>query len=94
MLFVDIVGCSKLLINEQSESPEYLNRIVRGSEQVLAAEAERKLLRFAAGDGMALVFRGTPQALIRCAVELGRGIRQRAEVRAHDRHWQPLPPSA
>ena len=56
VLFVDIVGYSKLLINEQSEMLEHLQAMVRGSEQVRAADAEGKLIRFATGDGMALVF--------------------------------------
>ena len=57
VLFIDIVGYSKLLINEQSEQIQKLKEIVRGTEQVRLAEAEGKLLRLPTGDGGALVFR-------------------------------------
>ena len=69
VLFIDIVGYSKLLINEQTELLEHLKGMVRGSEQVRAAEAERKLIRLATGDGMALVFRNSPEAPAQCALE-------------------------
>ena len=45
VLFIDIVGYSKLLINEQSEQIQKLKEIVRGTEQFRLAEAEGKLLR-------------------------------------------------
>ncbi len=57
VLFIDIVGYSKLLINEQSEQIQTLKEIVRGTEQFRLAEAEGKLLRLPTGDGGALVFR-------------------------------------
>jgi hypothetical protein len=50
VLFIDIVGYSKLLINEQSEHLQTLKEIVRGTEQYRLAEAEGKLLRLATGD--------------------------------------------
>jgi len=56
VLFMDIIGYSKLLINEQSEQIQKLKEIVRGTEQFRAAEAEDKLLRLPTGDGGALVF--------------------------------------
>lgn len=56
VLFVDIVGYSKLLITEQTEQLETLKAIVRGTEQFQKAEAEGKLLRLPTGDGSALVF--------------------------------------
>ena len=54
VLFIDIVGYSKLLINEQSEQIQTLRQIVRGTEQFRLAEAERKLVRLPTGDGGAL----------------------------------------
>jgi len=81
VLFIDIVGYSKLLINEQSEVLEHLNGMVQGSEHVRAAEAEGKLIRLPTGDGMALVFRSAPEAPVRCAVELSRAMKQRPELR-------------
>jgi len=62
VLFIDIVGYSKLLINEQSAQIRTLKEIVRGTEQVRRAEAEGKLLRLPTGDGGALVLRTSPEA--------------------------------
>ena len=62
VLFIDIVGYSKLLITEQSAQLQTLKEIVRGTEQVRRAEAEGKLLRLPTGDGGALVFRTSPEA--------------------------------
>src|SRR6186713_3239907 len=70
VLFIDIVGYSKLLINEQSEQIQTLKQIVRGTEQFRLAEAEGKLLRLPTGDGGALVFRNSPEAPVRCALEI------------------------
>src|ERR1043166_8281969 len=61
VLFIDIVGYSQLLITQQSQQLDTLKRIVRGTEQFRAAEAEGKLLRLPAGDGGALVVRTTPE---------------------------------
>ncbi len=81
VLFIDIVGFSKLLINEQSELLEHLKEMMRGSEQVRAAEAEGKLIRLATGDGMALVFRNSPEAPAQCALELARADKLHPELR-------------
>src|SRR5437667_5384008 len=70
VLFIDIVGYSKLLINEQSEQIQKLKEIVRGTEQFRLAEAEGKLLRLPTGDGGALVFRNSPEAPVLCALEI------------------------
>ena len=80
VLFIDIVGYSKLLINEQTELLEHLKEMVRGSEQACAAEAEAKLIRLATGDGMALVFRTSPAAPVECALELARADKQHPEL--------------
>ncbi len=80
VLFVDIVGYSKLLINEQSELLEHLKEMVRGSGQVRAADAEGKLIRLATGDGMALVFRNNPEAPAQCALELSRADKRHLEL--------------
>jgi hypothetical protein len=78
VLFIDIVGYSKLLINEQSEQIQKLKEIVRGTEQFRLAQAEGKLLRLPTGDGGALVFRNNPEAPVLCAMEIlggsGRGM--------------------
>ncbi|CAN5575346.1 hypothetical protein BH20VER3_BH20VER3_16470 [soil metagenome] len=81
VLFVDIVGYSKLLINEQSELLEHLKEMVRGSKQVRTADAQGKLIRLATGDGMALVFRNSPEAPAQCALELARADREHPELK-------------
>jgi len=75
VLFIDIVGYSKLLINEQSEQIETLKKIVRGTEQFRAAEAEGKLLRLPTGDGVALVFRTNVEAPALCALEISKELK-------------------
>src|SRR5467141_4003890 len=70
VLFIDIVGYSKLLINEQSEQIQKLKAIVRGTEQFRLAETEGKLLRLPTGDGGALVFRTNVEAPALCALEI------------------------
>src|SRR5437763_14903960 len=75
VLFIDIVGYSKLLITEQSAQLQTLKEIVRGTEQVRLAEAEGKLLRLPTGDGGALVFRTSPEAPVRCAMEIANALK-------------------
>src|SRR6266566_2964814 len=81
VLFIDIVGYSKLLINEQRESLEELNQVVRATEAFRTAEAARKLTRLPTGDGMALVFSTTPEAPVECALEIGKALKRRPELR-------------
>jgi adenylate cyclase len=81
VLFIDIVGYSKLLINEQSEQIQKLKQIVRGTEEVRKAGAEGKLLRLPTGDGGALVFRNSPEAPVLCAMEISRELKKHPELR-------------
>jgi TolB-like protein/Tfp pilus assembly protein PilF len=81
VLFIDIVGYSKLLINEQSEQMQKLREIVRGTEQFRLAEAEGKLLRLPTGDGGALVFRTSPEAPVLCALEINKELKSHPELR-------------
>jgi len=81
VLFIDIVGYSKLLIHEQSEQMQTLREIVRGTEQFRTAEAEGKLLRLPTGDGGALVFRTSPEAPVRCALEISKALKSHPELR-------------
>src|SRR5205814_1989470 len=76
VLFIDIVGYSKLSINEQHAAVEELNRIVRASEQFQRAEAASRLLKIPTGDGMALVFYTTPEAPAQSAVEISRALKE------------------
>src|SRR4029077_16336823 len=80
VLFVDIVGYSKLLINEQSEQIQTLKEIVRGTEQFRLAEAEGKLLRLPTGAGGARVFRYAPGAPVLCALEISKELKKHAEL--------------
>jgi len=75
VLFMDVVGYSKLLVNEQSEVQQQLNQIVRNTDQFRAAETAGKLISIPVGDGMALVFFGSPEAPVRCALEIGKAIK-------------------
>ena len=81
VLFIDIVGYSKLLINQQSEQLETLKKIVRSTEQFKKAEAERKLLRLPTGDGGALVFRTTPEAPVLCGLEIAKALTAHPELK-------------
>src|SRR5207249_9046389 len=81
VLFIDIVGYSKLLINEQSDELRTLREIVRQTEQFRLAEAEGKLLRLPTGDGGALVFRTNPEAPVLCALEISKALKDHPELR-------------
>src|SRR6516165_5246196 len=81
VLFIDIVGYSKLLINEQSKQLQKLKEIVRGTEQFRIAESEGKLLRLPTGDGGALVFRTSPEAPVLCALEISRELKKHPELK-------------
>src|SRR5947208_16974158 len=76
VLFIDIVGYSKLSINDQHAAIEELNRIVRASEQFQRAEAANRLIRIPTGDGMVLVFYTSPEAPAQCAVEISRALKE------------------
>src|SRR5438067_7098392 len=81
VLFIDIVGYSKLRINEQSAQIDTLRDIVRGTEQFHAAEAEGKLLRLPSGDGGALAFRNSPEAPVFCAEEIAKALKSHPDIR-------------
>jgi hypothetical protein len=66
VLFIDIVGYSKLSINDQHATVEELNQIVRASEQSQRTAAASRLLNISTGDGMALVFYTSPEAPVQC----------------------------
>ena len=76
LLLIDVVGYSKLLVNEQIELMHELNRIVRETECFRAAEAHDKLIRLPTGDGMALLFFENLEQPVRCALEIAEGLRQ------------------
>src|ERR1700745_1247333 len=76
VLFIDIVGYSRLSIKDQHAAIEELNQIVRGSEQFQRAEAASRLLKIPTGDGMALVFYTSPETPAQCAVEISRALKE------------------
>jgi class 3 adenylate cyclase len=76
VLFTDIVGYSKLLIDEQHALLETLNQIVRSTDQFRKAEAAGKLIKIPTGDGMALVFQDRLEAPVECALEISRALKE------------------
>lgn len=87
VLFIDIVGYSKFLIDEQSETLQKLNQIVRQAAAVCEAEAAGELIRLPSGDGMALVFTRSAEAAVESAlaisVALGAGARVPVRMGIH-----------
>ena len=83
VLFIDIIGYSKLSINDQHAAVEELNQLVRASDQFQCAEAAGRLLKIPTGDGMALVFYRSPEEPAQCAFEISRALKdnQRLQVR-------------
>jgi TolB-like protein/class 3 adenylate cyclase len=81
VLFIDIVRYSKFSINEQRAAVDELTRIVRATEQFQKAEASERLIKIATGDGMALVFYSSPEAPVRCAIELSRALKDHQRLR-------------
>src|SRR5204863_5207344 len=81
VLFIDIVGYSKLSINEQHAAVDELTQIVRVTDQFQKADASERLIKIATGDGMALVFYTNPEAPVRCAIELSRALKDHPRLR-------------
>jgi TolB-like protein/tetratricopeptide (TPR) repeat protein len=82
VLFIDIVGYSKLSINEQRAAVDGLTQVVRATEQFQKADASNHLIKIAAGDGMALVFYTSPEAPVRCAIEISRALKHHPRLLA------------
>ncbi len=80
ILFMDVVGYSKLLINDQSEILEQLNRVVRDTSQFREADAAGKLIRLTTGDGMALVFFNNAEAPVECALEIAEALQRHPHI--------------
>src|SRR5438309_4791919 len=81
VLFIDIVGYSKLLVNEQREVLQQLNEVVRRTPQFGKSNAAGKLIRIPSGDGMALVFFRSPEEPVHCAMEIASALKQHPQVR-------------
>jgi TolB-like protein/class 3 adenylate cyclase/Tfp pilus assembly protein PilF len=80
LLLIDVVGYSKLLVNEQIELLQRLKQIVRSSESFRAAEARDELIRVPTGDGIALVFFHSPEEPARCALEISRALQDHPSI--------------
>jgi len=81
VLFMDIVGYSKLVTHEQRRLLDLLNGIVRQAEHFRSAEAKSRLITMPTGDGMALVFYNTPEAPVECALEISRAASEHPELK-------------
>jgi class 3 adenylate cyclase len=81
VLFIDTVGYSKLLIDDQRELIDTLNQLVRGTAEFRSAEAAGKLVKISTGDGMALVFYRSPEAPVQCALQVSRSLKEHPELR-------------
>jgi len=81
LLLIDIVGYSKLLVNEQIDSVQELGRVVKSTECFRKAEASGKLIRVPTGDGMALLFFESPEEPVRCALEISQKLKENSNVR-------------
>src|SRR2546426_8659484 len=81
VLFIDIVGYSKLSINDQRAAIDDLTEAVRTSEQFQNAEAAARLLKIPTGDGMALVFYKSPEEPVECALEISRALKDHPKIR-------------
>jgi TolB-like protein/class 3 adenylate cyclase/Tfp pilus assembly protein PilF len=81
LLLIDVVGYSKLLVNEQIELLHELNQIVHGTDSFRAAEASGQLIRLSTGDGMALLFFHSPEEPARCAIEISRALQEHPRIK-------------
>jgi TolB-like protein/class 3 adenylate cyclase/Tfp pilus assembly protein PilF len=80
VLFIDVVGYSTRLINEQTAVVAELNRVVRETPHFRSAEQAGRLIRIPTGDGMALVFSNTPEAPVQCALEICEALRAHPDI--------------
>src|ERR1043166_8965633 len=80
ILLIDVVGYSKLLVNEQIELLQELKQIVRSTECFRAAEARNELIRVPTGDGMALVFFHSPEEPAQCALEISKALQDHPSI--------------
>ena len=81
ILFLDVVGYSRLLVNEQREVLQQLNEAVRGAPQFRKSSAAGKLIRIPTGDGMALVFFQSPDEPVHCAMEIAKALKNYPHIR-------------
>jgi TolB-like protein/class 3 adenylate cyclase/Tfp pilus assembly protein PilF len=80
VLFIDVVGYSKLRISQQSDSLRELNEVVSGTKEFRETDRDGKLVRLPTGDGMALVFRTNPEAPAQCALEITQALKEHPNI--------------
>src|ERR1700730_902422 len=80
LLLIDLVGYSRLLVNEQVEQMQELNRVVRSAECFQAAEKNKRLVRVPTGDGMVLLFFRSPEEPVRCALEIQQALKEHPNI--------------
>src|SRR6202171_6293905 len=80
VLFMDVVGYSKLLIDDQRELQEELSEVVRSTEAFRTADGAGKLIRLPVGDGMALVFFNSPEGPVQCALEISKALKKHPRI--------------
>jgi len=80
VLFMDVVGYSKLPMDHQQSVLSHLMEAVRRSPHFMRAHKNGQLISLPTGDGMALVFFGDPEAPVRCAMELSHELRAHPDV--------------
>ena len=80
VLLIDVVGFSKLLVDEEIEFLKELNQIVRRTECFRTAETAGKLIRVPTRDGMALLFFHSPEEPVRCALEISRTLKDHPHI--------------
>src|SRR5438094_3494603 len=76
VLFIDIVAYSKMATDDQRAAIDKLNQIVQSTDEFRKAESEKRLLKIATGDGMALIFYHSPEDPVECALEVSRALRE------------------
>src|SRR5437016_12690729 len=80
VLFIDIVGYSARLTDEQQALVDELNQIVRSSDEFNKAAAAGRLMKIPTGDGMALIFYNSPEQPVNCALEISRALRNSSDL--------------
>jgi adenylate cyclase len=80
VLFIDIVGYSTRLTDEQQALVDELNQIVRSSDEFNKAAAAGRLTKIPTGDGMALIFYNSPEQPVECAMEISRVLRHHPDL--------------
>jgi class 3 adenylate cyclase len=76
VLFIDIVAYSKMATDDQRAAIDKLNQIAQSTDEFRKAESEKRLLKIATGDGMALIFYRSPEDPVECALEISRALRE------------------